>query len=106
MSSTSKFGFRQAYQDFKYLDKISPNYKNTRSLIEEAHIKGTDYVIVDMKNRTRKVIPKKLEEDLLNFSTYGLNDLWTVYHNNKQKSYIATRTRISLRLQSDITCRF
>ena len=86
MSSTSKFGFRQAYQDFKYLDKISPNYKNTRALIEDAHIKGTDFVIVGMKNQTRKVIPKKLEEDLLNFSTYGLNDLWTVYHNNKQKS--------------------
>ncbi|MFD0962746.1 hypothetical protein [Pseudofulvibacter geojedonensis] len=86
MSSTSKFGFRQAYEDFKYLDKISPNYKDTRSLIEQAHIKGTDFVIVDMKNQTRKVIPKKLEEDLLNFSTYGLNDLWTVYHNNKQAS--------------------
>ena len=85
MTSTSKFGFRQAYDDFAYLDKINPNYKNTRSLIEEAHIKGTDYVIVDIKNETNKVIPKRLEEDLLNFGTYGLNDLWTVYHNNKLK---------------------
>ena len=84
MSSTSKFGFRQAYEDFKYLDKISPNYKDTRSLINEAHIRGTDFVLVDMKNQTRKVIPKRLEEDLLNFSTYGLDDLWTVYHSNKQ----------------------
>ena len=84
MSSTSKFGFRQAFEDFKYLDKISPNYKDTRSLINEAHIRGTDFILVDMKNQTQKVIPKRLEEDLLNFSTYGLDDLWTVYHSNKQ----------------------
>lgn len=83
MVSTSKFGFRQAYDDFTYLDKINPNYKNTRSLIDEAHIKGTDFVIVSIKNETHKVIPKRLEDDLLNFGTYGLNDLWTVYHNNK-----------------------
>ncbi|MGB0973435.1 MAG: hypothetical protein ACPGU9_00440 [Flavobacteriaceae bacterium] len=83
MSSTSKFGFRQAYDDFTYLDKINPNYKDTRSLIEEAHQRGTDFVIVDIKNDTQKVIPKRLEDDLLNFGTYGLNDLWTVYHNTK-----------------------
>jgi hypothetical protein len=35
-----------------------------------------------MVNDTQQVIPRRLEEDLLNFSTYGLNDLWTVYHNN------------------------
>jgi len=39
-----------------------------------------------MKNETRKVIPKQLEEDLLNMSTYDMNNLWTVYHNNKLKS--------------------
>lgn len=83
MTSTSKFGFRQAYDDFIYLDKINPNYRNTRVLMDEAHQKGTDFVIVDIKNETNKVIPKRLEEDLLNFGTYGLNDLWTVYHNNK-----------------------
>jgi len=31
------------------------------------------------------IIPVRLQEDLLNFGTYGLNDKWTVYHNNKQK---------------------
>ena len=86
MNSKDKFGFRQAYDDFTYLDKISPNYKNTRALIEEAHIKGTDFIIVTMSNQSDKVIPIRLEEDLLNFSTYGLNDLWSVYHNNEQKN--------------------
>jgi len=86
MNSTSKLGFRQAYDDFNYLEKINPNYKNTRVLIDDAHVKGTDYVFVEMKNETRKVIPKQLEEDLLNMSTYDMNNLWTVYHNNKLKS--------------------
>jgi len=86
MDSKDKFGFRQAYNDFTYLDKISPNYKNTRALIEEAHLKGTDFVIVTMSNQTDKIIPVRLEEDLLNFSTYDLNDLWRVYHNNEQKN--------------------
>src|SRR5690606_33492580 len=28
----------------------------------------------------RQIIPGRLEEDLLNFDTYGLNHFWTVYH--------------------------
>jgi len=86
MNSSNKFDYRKAYDDFMYLDKINPNYKNTQELIEEAHLKGTDFVIVSMSNQTDKVIPIRLEEDLLNFSTYGLNDLWSVYHNNKQEN--------------------
>jgi len=37
-----------------------------------------------MRNQTNMVIPMRLEDDLLNFDTYNLNDFWTVYHNNKQ----------------------
>jgi len=89
LNSNDKFDFRKAFEDFKYLDRINPNYKNVRQLIKQAHEKGTDYVIVNVINDTQQVIPKRLEEDLLNFSTYGLNDLWTVYHNNadRQKQY-------------------
>jgi hypothetical protein len=31
------------------------------------------------------VIPIRLENDLLDFSTFGLNDPWTVYHSNRIK---------------------
>jgi hypothetical protein len=51
--------------------------------MEEANAKGIDYIFVSIKNETEKVVPKRLEEDLLNFDTYGLNDLWTVYHSSK-----------------------
>ncbi len=85
-SAKRKMDYRQVYDNLVYLDKISPNYKNTNALIEEAHLKGTDFVIVNMKNRTNVIIPKRLEADLLNFGTYGLDDLWTVYHSKSQNS--------------------
>lgn len=85
-SATRKTDYRAVYDDLVYLDKINPNYKNTNSLIEEAHQKGIDFVKVAMRNQTNIVIPKRLEADLLNFGTYGLNDLWTVYHNKPQPS--------------------
>ncbi len=85
-SAKRKAEYREVYQNLVYLDKITPNYKNTRALIEEAHYKGTDFVKVDMRNKTNVVIPKRLEADLLNFGTYGLDDLWTVYHSKAQNN--------------------
>jgi hypothetical protein len=82
--NNNKFDYRQAYNDLAYLEKINPNYKDVRSLMITAQQKGVDFVFVSMKNETNKVIPKRLEEDLLNFDTYGLDDLWTVYHNKKE----------------------
>lgn len=82
---SNKFDFRKAYDDFAYLDRINPGYKDIKGLMDEAHFKGTDFVYVTMKNQTNKVIPQRLEDDLLNFGTYGLNDLWTIYHNKKDR---------------------
>ena len=80
-----KMTIRRAYDDLIYLESINPNFKDTRKLIDEAQFKGTDFVSVYSKNETNMVIPVRLENDLLDFSTYGLNDKWTVYHSNKQK---------------------
>ncbi|CAM3868426.1 hypothetical protein FLCU109888_05725 [Flavobacterium cucumis] len=85
MTSKNKMDFRQAYDDLAYLDKLNPNYKDVRALMDEAQLKGTDFVHVSTKNETNMVIPARLQDDLLDFSTYGINDKWTVYHNNKQK---------------------
>ena len=82
-NANNKFDYRAAYHDLEYLEKINPNFKDVRNLLDVAHEKGLDFVIVSMKNKTQKVIPKRLEDDLLNFDTYGLNDLWTVYHGAK-----------------------
>lgn len=81
-----KMTIRRAYDDLVYLEQLSPNFKDTKKLTDEAYAKGIDYVTVTMKNDTKMVIPQDLQRDLLDFSTYGLNDKWTVYHSNRLKS--------------------
>lgn len=85
MTSSDKMNFRKAYDDLNYLNQINPNYKNVLNLMDEAQFKGTDYVSVSTKNETNMVIPSRLQNDLLDFNTYGLNNKWTVFHANKQK---------------------
>lgn len=77
-----KEDFRKAFNQFSYLNDINPNYKDTQLKLEEAHDKGLDYVQVVMINDSEQIVPNRLEQELLNFNTYGLNDLWTVYHTN------------------------
>jgi len=80
LDSEDKYNARKAYDIFSYIEQINPNFEETRSLINEAHQKGTDYVMVSIKNQTYQIIPQQLEADLLNFNTYGLNEFWTEYH--------------------------
>ncbi|XRE44867.1 hypothetical protein ACIVBQ_003071 [Tenacibaculum discolor] len=82
----NKINYRRAFDELRHLDKISPNYRDTRNLIEEAHAKGIDYVHVSVRNRTEQIIPRRLERDLLAIDTYGLNDLWTQYHAKKDRN--------------------
>ncbi|PPK93227.1 hypothetical protein LY01_02512 [Nonlabens xylanidelens] len=74
---------RSVYNDLIYLEKINPNFKDTRDLMKKALEKGTHYIMVNLKNQSQTVLPQLLEEELLNFSTYGINDQWTQYHNNE-----------------------
>jgi len=83
-SSNTKIDFRNAYADLQYVENINPNFKDTRALMKQAYYKGTDYVLVSIQNKTEMAIPKRLEEDLLNFNTYKLDDFWTVFHSSKQ----------------------
>ena len=80
-----KMTIRRAHDDLEYLNKINPNYKDVAKLMTDAKQKGTDYVNVYTKNETNMAIPNRLQNDLLDFSTFGLNDKWTVYHSNKIK---------------------
>ena len=82
LKSNHKQDLKEAYNTFHYVDQINPKYKDVRNLMQEAHNLGTDYVIVSIENQTDQVIPRRLEEDLLNFDTYGLDQFWTVYHAN------------------------
>ena len=85
LATNDKMNFRRAYDDFAYLETLSPGFKDVKKLMDEAQFRGTDFVNVYTKNETNMVIPVGLQNDLLDFSTLGLNDKWTVYHSNRQK---------------------
>ncbi|AOW19860.1 hypothetical protein [Urechidicola croceus] len=91
LNSNYKLDNRDAYNTFSYIESINPNYSDVRNLMNEAHYKGTDFIIVSIQNQTNQIIPRRLENELLNFDTYGLNDFWTEYHtsteNNIQYDY-------------------
>lgn len=87
-NAVNKDDYRRAYDDFNYLNELSPNYADSRLKIEEAHNKGIDYIKVKLINSTDKIIPVRLEDDLLNFNTYGLNDLWTAYHTQPMNNIV------------------
>lgn len=77
-----KLQIRKAYNLLDYIERINPNYDDTRSLLDEAHHRGIHHVIVSVENQTAQIIPQPLEAALLDFETYGLNQFWTSYHNN------------------------
>ena len=85
MASSNKMNYRKAFDDLTYLNQINPNYKDVAQLLDESKFKGSDFVIVYTKNETNMIIPVRLQNDLLDFNTYGLNDKWTVYHSTKER---------------------
>lgn len=83
-----KMNARRAYNDLVYLNELNPGFKDVNTLINDALFKGTDFVNVYTKNETKMIIPVNLNNALLDFSTYGLNDKWTEYHGGKQKNIV------------------
>lgn len=78
--------YRTAYHVYCEIDELQPNYKDVRQLKDDAHFYGTDFIFVSLNNRSGQIIPHRLERDLLDFNTYGLDDFWTEYHNERQQN--------------------
>ncbi len=87
MQQQDKLNYRGAYSKLSELEKLFPNFKDTRQLLDDTHFYGTDFVLVELKNETPFVIPKRLEQELLNFNTYGLDDFWTAYHARRSREH-------------------
>ncbi|TVZ14432.1 hypothetical protein [Maribacter sp. MAR_2009_72] len=87
-NATYKSDYRTAYNELNYLQQLNPNFKDVTLKIDEAYQKGLDYVLVEMNNNTDMVIPRRLEDELLNLNTYGLNNQWTEYHTNEIKDRV------------------
>ena len=88
LESSNKYDAKQSFEILEYIESINPNYKDVRQLMQVAHQKGTNYVLVSIENLTEQVIPRRLEEDLLDFDTYGLDNFWTVYHAQDNGAYV------------------
>jgi hypothetical protein len=85
MRRNNKQDYRNAHHVLMQLNTISPNYKDVRNMLDEAHFKGTDFILVKLNNHTAQIIPSRLQDELLDFNTYGLNDLWTEYHGQRDR---------------------
>ncbi|GEQ86628.1 hypothetical protein ULMS_21360 [Patiriisocius marinistellae] len=77
--------YRTAYNIYCDIDELQSNYKNVTQLKDDARFYGTDFVHVQLYNRSGQLIPLRLERDLLDFNTYGLDDFWTQYHSVKER---------------------
>jgi hypothetical protein len=75
--------FRTAYYIYCELEELAPNYNGIQQIKENARFYGTDYVHVTLNNGTGQIIPLRLERELLDFNTYGLDDFWTQYHSQR-----------------------
>ncbi|QQX76645.1 MULTISPECIES: hypothetical protein [Aequorivita] len=84
MQHNTKKDYRSAFNVLCELDEVQPNYRDVHQLREDAHFRGTDFVFVTLNNHTGQFIPFRLERDLLDFHTYGLDDFWTEYHGQRE----------------------
>ena len=87
-TANSKQEYRNIYKNLERVQSLTPNYKGVATLLEETHFKGTDFIEVALYNDSNVIIPRTLQEDLLDFSTYGLNDFWKVYHSTPQEGIV------------------
>ena len=86
LAGNDKKEIRNAYAEFQKVNELIPGYGNVSRLIESARLKGTEFVLIEINNNSRQMIPRRLENDLLEMNTYGLNEFWTKFHNRKQNN--------------------
>jgi hypothetical protein len=82
----SKMDARKAYDVLNELAQLNlrPQDGVLANMLEEAIFKGTDFVFVSLNNRSGQIIPRRLEQELLDFNTYGLDHFWTEYHTERR----------------------
>lgn len=86
LTQNSTLDARAAYENFEDLKNLQPDYPGVNQKIDEARFLGTDFVLVSLQNRSGQIIPFRLERELLDFNTYGLNQFWTEYHSRRDQN--------------------
>lgn len=85
-SYNSVLDYRTSYNILCEIDELQPNYKDINKLKADARFYGTNFVLVSVNNQSGQIIPFQLEQELTNFNTYGLDEFWTVYHNQPENN--------------------
>ena len=96
MKNSLKSNYKEAYYLLTYIEEINPNFNKTRNLIQECIDKGKHNILVEIFNDTDKIISEKLENDILDFETYGLKSLWQSFYSNRTRLAINYDYKISL----------
>ena len=80
----TKEDYRSAYNILCELEEVQSQYKDVFQLKKDAQFRGTDFILVSMNNHSGQMIPYRLEQELLAFNTYGLEQMWTEYHERRE----------------------
>jgi len=91
-AAVTKNDFRSIYNDLEYLNNLKPNYKDVKEQMDDVRFKGTSFVKVSLFNDSEIALPVRLENELLDFSAYDLNNFWTEYHSVPERGITYDRT--------------
>ncbi|GLR18747.1 hypothetical protein [Portibacter lacus] len=78
---------RQAYDGLETLEQYTDQYKDSRSLKEEAQFLGTNRVLVKLYNNTFGFMPREVEEEIMSVNVKELNTFWTQYYTKSSLGY-------------------
>ena len=85
MQKNTVLDYRDAYEVLEELKSVQSNYPDVDRLLDDARFYGTDFVLVTLNNRSNVIMPRGLEQELLNFNTFNLDNFWTEYHSERQR---------------------
>ncbi len=79
MAQNNRQAYREAYEMLDKLNFLQPGYRDTERLMQTALERGTVTVGIKIENKSDKVLPRRLVEDLLSFDNFGTDNFWTRY---------------------------
>ncbi len=75
-----KAAAREAYEQLERIGQYYQNYKDSRSMLEEARGLGVSRILFRMENDANVIIPRDFEQEILRTDVQDLNELWREYY--------------------------
>ena len=79
MAQNNRTAYREAYNMLEKVNFLQPGYRDTERLMQTALERGTVVVGISIENKTDKVLPRKLMDELLRFDNFASDNFWTRY---------------------------